>query len=68
MIAVSVQNGLSGEARTHGLVIPNHALYRLSYTQICVLRESVKAVPPRAGFSRGTVEPAGIEPASEIPT
>lgn len=53
MIAVSVQNGLSGEARTHGLVIPNHALYHLSYTQKCVMRESVKAAPPRAGFSRG---------------
>lgn len=27
--------GLSEEPRTPGLVIPNHALYRLSYTQIC---------------------------------
>ena len=26
--------GLSGEDRTPGLVIPNHALYQLSYTQI----------------------------------
>ena len=33
-IAVSVPNGLSGETRTHGLVIPNHVIYQLIYTQM----------------------------------
>nr|DAJ17638.1 MAG TPA: hypothetical protein [Siphoviridae sp. cta6m1] len=33
-----------------------------------LLRESVKAASPRAGFSPDAVEQRGIEPLSEIPT
>ena len=34
-VAVCAFYGLSSWSRTSGLVIPNHALYLLSYTQIC---------------------------------
>ena len=28
-------HGPSGEIRTHGLMVPNHARYQLRYTRIC---------------------------------
>ena len=34
LIETSKENGPSGGAQTHGLVIPNHAIYQLSYTRI----------------------------------
>ena len=59
-VAACAFYGLSSWSRTSDLVIPNHP--------DLLLRESVKAASPRAGFSPDAVEQRGIEPLSEIPT
>lgn len=32
-----MNDGPSGGAQTHGLMVPNHALYQLSYTRILIM-------------------------------
>lgn len=53
---LSAPGGLSGGARTHGLMGPGHALYQLSYTQIKVTSFSIQPNGKRSSCEENTKE------------